>query len=117
MYTDDGRTMVVRHARHLRGHVGALVNPTRTVSCALCARTAPHTHDVRRDPIVQGWQRHGRVTALPPAHSPLFDAARELLREGGDRSAAVSQLRESFPGASPGELDRLLRVAAVEVLS
>lgn len=56
------------------------------------------------------------VTGLPPAHSPLFDAARELLRGDGDRSAAISQIRESFPDATPAELDRLLRAAAVEVM-
>lgn len=64
----------------------------------------------------QAAPKRASITALPPAHSPLFDAARELLRPDGDRSAAVSQLRESFPNATPRELDRLLRSAAVEVM-
>lgn len=54
----------------------------------------------------------GGVTALPVAHSALFDAARELLREGGDRSAAVAQLRAQFPGATTEQIDRVLREAA-----
>lgn len=47
-----------------------------------------------------------------PITSRLFCAALELLRENGDRSAAIAQVRDVFPGASATECDRVLREAA-----
>lgn len=52
------------------------------------------------------------VEFLNVQRGALFNAARELLRADGDRSAAVSQLRDSFPMASPREIDATLREAA-----
>lgn len=53
------------------------------------------------------------VTALPVAHSVIFDTARQLLSDGADISAAVVQLRERFPKhLSTGEAVRILREAA-----
>ena len=48
--------------------------------------------------------------------SALFRHAREFLQHG-DRSAAVASLRDTFPMASPREIDAVLRAAAVEVMA
>lgn len=55
----------------------------------------------------------GTVTALPVAHSPLFDAARELLRKGADESAAVWQLYTEVPELTLPQCRQILRAAAV----
>lgn len=57
------------------------------------------------------------ICALPVPRSPLFTAARELLRDDGDRSAAVSQLRDTFPMANPREIDAVLREAALQMVT
>jgi hypothetical protein len=53
---------------------------------------------------------------IKPAASPLFDAARELLRPGADRSAILATLKERFPDTPYATLDEVLRAAAVEVM-
>ncbi len=52
------------------------------------------------------------IRALPPAHSPLFDAARELLRPDGDVSAAVAQVQGAYPSLSRRECRQVLREVA-----
>lgn len=52
------------------------------------------------------------VTALPVAHSPIFDAARELLVEGHDVSSSIVRIRELRPDLSVQQAHRILREAA-----
>lgn len=52
------------------------------------------------------------VTALPVAHSALFDSARGLLLDGYDVSAAVVRLREAHPHLSVSDAQTMLREAA-----
>jgi hypothetical protein len=52
------------------------------------------------------------VTALPTAHSPLFDAARELLHEGADESAAVWRLYTDVPELTLTQCRQAVREAA-----
>lgn len=64
------------------------------------------------DPMPAGAGKSGSVTALPVAHSAIFDAARELLRAGADRSAAIAQLQASYPELKAADADKVLREAA-----
>jgi len=93
--------------------------PSR-VRCATCDRTYAHVHDVSNDPLVQTWQRTGRVVNIVRPWFPqseLFRAAQELLRADGDRSAAVWSLYTSYPELRLSECEALLRQAACEQVS
>ena len=54
----------------------------------------------------------GSVTALPPAHSPLFDTARQLLVDGYDRSSAIRTLQAQYPALTVSQADSMLREVA-----
>lgn len=56
------------------------------------------------------------VQALNAQRGALFDAAHEVMRPDGDRSAAISQLRDTFPYASARDVDQALREAAVQLV-
>lgn len=56
------------------------------------------------------------VHALNAQRGALFNAAHELMRPDGDRSAAVAQLRDVFPGSTPSQIDVALREAAVQLV-
>ncbi len=56
------------------------------------------------------------VTQLNAFRSTLHKAAAELLRADGDRSAAVMQVRDAFPGATVRDADRMLRDVATQMV-